>query len=66
LSFKLGTGAFFEEYVDLRLPKKPAERLLYMYDKPFLAELADTPKDYPWSSATGKWLLDELPSTKKA
>jgi len=60
LSFELGTGAFFEDYVDLRLPQKPAERLLYIHDKPFEAELAATPKEYPWSSATGKWPLTTL------
>ena len=66
LSFKLGTGAFFEDYVDLRMPKQPQAKLRYMYDKPFLAELSDTPKEYPWSSASGSWPLDELPFTQKA
>jgi putative transposase len=60
LSFELGTGAFFEEYVDLRMPQKPEEKLRYMYDKPFEAELALTPKDYPWSSASGTWPVAEL------
>lgn len=65
LSFKLGTGAFFEEHVDLRMPKQPEAKLRYMYDKPFLAELSDTPKDYPWSSASDTWPLDDLPIMKK-
>ncbi len=60
LSFELGTGAFFEEYVDLRMPQKPQEKLEYMHDKPFKAGLSDTPKDYPWSSATEKWQLSRL------
>lgn len=64
LSFELGTGAFFEEYVDLRMPQKPQEKLEYMYDKPFKAGLCDNPKNYPWSSVTGKWkeMISEVPS----
>ena len=57
LSFELGTGAFFEDYVDLRMPEKPQVKLQYMHDKPFKAELANTPKDYPWSSASGTWAV---------
>ncbi len=60
LSFELGTGAFFEEYVDLRMPEKPKDKLTYMLDKPFKAELANTPKDYPWSSAAGTWTVSPL------
>jgi putative transposase len=60
LSFELGTGAFFEEYVDLRMPQKPQEKLQYMHDKPFEAELAATPKDYPWSSAGGTWKTTQI------
>ncbi len=60
LSFALGTGAFFEEHYDLRMPTKPQEKLTYMHDKPFKAGLADTPKDYPWSSAGGKWKVKTL------
>lgn len=60
LSFELGTGAFFEEHVDLRMPQKPKEKLRYMHDKPFKTGLSDTPKDYPWSSAAGTWEVKEL------
>ncbi len=62
VSFECKTGAFFEDYVDLRIPKKPLERLTYILDKPFHAELADIPKNYPWSSASGKWRVDTLPT----
>jgi len=60
LSFDLGTGAFFEEYVDLRMPEKPEAKLEYIHDKPFKAALCDNPKNYPWSSATGKWVVTPL------
>ena len=60
LSFELGTGAFFEEYVDLRMPEKPTVKLEYMHDKPFKAALCDNPKNYPWSSAAGKWKVTPI------
>lgn len=62
LSFELGTGAFFEEHYDLRMPQKPAEKLVYMHDKPFKAGLSDTPKEYPWSSASGTWGVSTIKS----
>ncbi len=61
LSFELGTGAFFEEYVDLRMPQKPQEKLEYMHDKPFKAGLCDNPKNYPWSSASNPAAQTPLP-----
>lgn len=60
LSFELGTGAFFEEHYDLRLPQKSVEKLHYIHDKPFKAGLCDIPKNYPWSSASGKWKVVPL------
>ncbi len=60
LSFELGTGAFFEEYYDLRLPQKPEEKLEYMHEKPFILHLCDNPKNYPWSSATGTWKVTQI------
>ncbi len=62
LSFELGTGAFFEDYVDLRMPQKPGEKLTYMHDKPFKAGLCDIPEEYPWSSANRKWKVTVMKS----
>lgn len=37
----------------------------YIYENPFRAGLCNGSQDYPWSSASGNWVLDEAPQRLK-
>lgn len=55
LTFELGIGAFWQPRFDLRIPDNCYNVLRYIHENPMKKGLVENPKDYPWSSASGKW-----------
>jgi putative transposase len=61
VTFACGKGPIWQPRFHVRLLEDPAPALNYIFWNPVKAELCTNPQDYPWSSATGKWDITDLP-----
>ncbi|MFH0770171.1 MAG: transposase [Candidatus Peregrinibacteria bacterium] len=55
LTFDLGIRAFWQRRFHIRLLCDPYHALRYIHRNPVKAGMVETPEDYPWSSASGRW-----------
>jgi len=62
LTFQTGICYFWQPRFYQQFPEDPEAVLHYIHQNPVKAELCKRPKDYPWSSACGKWPVDALPT----
>lgn len=60
LTFNLGIGKFWQSRFHMVIPKDSHIALNYIHLNPVRAGLVAEPEDYFWSSASGKWPIDDL------
>jgi putative transposase len=60
LTFNLGIGKFWQSRFHIVIPKDSHNALRYIHLNPVRAGLVSVPEDHPWSSASGKWFVDDL------
>ncbi|MEK7136676.1 MAG: transposase [Patescibacteria group bacterium] len=58
LTFDLGLSKIWQPRFHVRLPDNAEIALRYIHENPVKAELVSIPEDYPWSSASGEWLVE--------
>jgi putative transposase len=61
LTFDLGIPKLWQPRFDLRLPDDAHATLRYIHSNPVKAGLCAKREEYPWSSASGKWDVTDLP-----
>ena len=61
VSFNTNTKRIWQKRFDSRIVKHSGPTLEYIHMNPVKAGLSESPEEYPWSSATGKWDTDECP-----
>lgn len=59
-SRNIGMGPIWQSRFHVKYPNNSQEALLYIHRNPVKAHLCDEPSDYPWSSASGKWEVQDL------
>lgn len=62
VSHSIGLGAIWQPRFYIRIPKNIWAALAYTHNNPVKAGLVEYAKDYPWSSASGKWDVMDLPN----
>lgn len=62
VAFHAGIGPLWQPRFHMQVPKHLDPALNYIHQNPVRAGLAPSPAHYPWSSASGKWDVDPLPS----
>ncbi len=60
VSHAIGKGPLWQPRFDLRIPDDSLAVLRYIHCNPVKAGLVDAPEDYPWSSACGRWDVQDL------
>ena len=60
LAHDIGIGPIWQRRFFNRIVDDAIEALHYIHMNPVSAGLCETPEDYPWSSASGKWDVAEL------
>ncbi len=63
VGFDTGLGAMWQSRFHIKFPKNSGKALDYIHLNPVRAGLAENMRDYPWSSASGKWDITELDRT---
>ncbi len=66
LAHQIGQGTLWQPRYDLRIPQNGWKVLDYIDQNPVKAGLCATAKDYPWSSASGKYDVTRLDDSLKA
>jgi len=61
VSFALEQGSIWQSRFHIVYPKNSNEILTYIYQNPVRANLSNEPESYPWSSASGKYDVLQLP-----
>lgn len=62
LTFDIGIGAFWQPRFDVRVPDSGHKTMQYIHENPVKAGLASSIREYPWSSASGKYDITTLDS----
>jgi len=60
LTFELGMTKLWQPRFHARIIDNPTEALQYIHENPMKAGLVETPDEYPWSSASGRWDVTPL------
>ena len=60
VSHSIGGGPIWQSRFDARVPNDGREALRYIHENPVVAGLVESPEQYPWSSACGKWDVQEI------
>ncbi len=60
LTFDLGVPRLWQRRYHIRLIFDGQAALKYVHDNPVKQGLSKTATGYPWSSASGKWIIDEF------
>ena len=55
VTFNTGLGAIWQSRFHINLPVKFSNALQYIHMNPVIKGLCKDPKDYPWSTASGRW-----------
>lgn len=63
VSHSLGLGAIWQPRYYVTFPNSPWVALRYTHQNPVKAGIVESAEDYPWSSASGKWDVVDLPDT---
>jgi len=61
LIFDLNVPKLWQAGFDARIPKNAHQVLRYIHENPVHAKLCERIRDYPWSSASGRWDVSTLP-----
>lgn len=61
VSHSIGKGSIWQPRFYITFPEEPSKALQYIYQNPVREELVELPEHYPWSSASGKWDVSDLP-----
>ncbi len=61
VSFALDLGSIWQSRFYISYPKRPSEVLSYIHQNPVRAHLSETAESYPWSSASSKCDVSQLP-----
>lgn len=61
LTFDCAIPKMWQPRFHCRLPRNPAPALRYIHQNPVKATIVERAKDYPWSSASGRWEVEPLP-----
>jgi len=61
LTFDLGIPRLWQRRFYIRVAKQPIKAMNYIHLNPVRADLAPSSPQYPWSSASGKWIIDRIP-----
>lgn len=62
LAFELKMGSIWQSRFNLRIINKFDGTISYIHQNPVRAGIASRMEDYPWSSASGRWPVEQLPS----
>ncbi len=60
VSHAIGKGPIWQPRFHMRMPNDALAALRYIHRNPVKAGLVESPEDYPWSSASGKWDVSDL------
>ena len=60
VAFEIGKPIWQPRF-DLRLAEDASEAIAYIHGNPMRRNLCNEPEMYPWSSASGRWDVSELP-----
>lgn len=60
VSHAIGIGPIWQPRFHVRMPDDPHAALAYIHQNPVKAGFVSTAEDYPWSSASGKWDVQDL------
>lgn len=60
VAFNLGRGPIWQSRFHAMIPHDPWRALHYVHWNPVRAGLCTEPEQYPWSSACGRWDVQEL------
>ena len=59
VSHNLGLGPIWQSRFDLKIPNQFSEIMRYIHLNPVQKNLATSPEEYPWSSASGRWDISD-------
>jgi len=60
VGYDTGLGAIWQSRFHLRFPDDAGKALEYIILNPVRAHLVESPEEFPWSSASGKWEITPL------
>ncbi len=60
VAFEIDRGPLWQKRFHIRMINNPLEAMSYIHLNPVRAKLCDTPEDYPWSSANGRWDVSDV------
>lgn len=60
VTFNLGRSSLWQPRYYMTIPKHAESVISYIENNPVKAGLCNTPKEYPWSSASGRWDVERL------
>lgn len=60
LTFDLGIKKLWQSRFHMRIVKSPCAALHYIHMNPVKKGLTESPENYPWSSASGRWDISGL------
>ncbi len=60
VTFNIGKGPLWQSRFHIRMPDDPAGTLHYIHMNPVKAGLCTSPEEYSWSSASGRWEVEDL------
>lgn len=65
LTFNTGIRPLWQRGFHMQVPYDLQGALRYIHENPVRAGIADSPEAYPWSSASGRWMVSSLPRPQK-
>lgn len=63
--FAVGISEFWQARFHVRIARNIPAALNYIHQNPVVAGLVERPVDYHWSSASGLWDVDSIPTTRR-